>query len=53
MLLSSVGNPVGFVSSVYSGFGDLIEKPKAGLVRGPLEAGAGFIEGFYYLKNLR
>ena len=40
-----IGNPVKFFGNIGSGFVDLIEKPKEGLVKGPLEAGIGLVQG--------
>ena len=40
-----IGNPVGLFSNIGSGVSDLIEKPKEGFIKGPLEGGAGIVKG--------
>ena len=43
--LNLIGNPVGLFNSIGTGFSDLVEKPREGWVKGPLEAGFGIITG--------
>lgn len=40
-----IGNPIGLFQNISTGVSDLWEKPKEGLVKGPLEAGKGLFEG--------
>ena len=43
--INIIGNPIGLYNYIKSGFIELIDRPKAGLVHGPLEAGLGAIIG--------
>lgn len=43
--INIIGNPVGLYNYIKSGFVELIERPRQGLVHGPLEAGLGAIIG--------
>lgn len=43
--LSIIGNPIGLLNNISTGFKDLVDKPAAGLTQGPLEAGLGLAQG--------
>jgi len=43
--INILGNPIGLYNYMKSGFIELIERPRKGLVHGPLEAGLGAIIG--------
>ena len=43
--INIIGNPLGLYNYIRAGFIELIERPKAGLVHGPLEAGLGALIG--------
>jgi len=40
-----IGNPLGLVKTIGSGFKDLYEMPKKGFIEGPLEGGLGIVKG--------
>jgi len=40
-----LGNPVGFLNNIGTGFVDLFYEPMNGMVNGPLSAGKGFVKG--------
>lgn len=43
--INIIGNPIGLYNYIKSGFGELIDRPRQGLVQGPLEAGLGALIG--------
>ena len=43
--LNLIGNPVGLIKNIGKGMTDLINMPKEGFVKGPLEGGIGVIKG--------
>ena len=43
--LSVLGNPVGLFNNITTGMKDLIDKPKEGFTKGPLEGGYGIVKG--------
>jgi vacuolar protein sorting-associated protein 13A/C len=40
-----IGNPVALFSNIGRGMQDLIQKPKEGFIKGPLEGGLGIVKG--------
>jgi len=40
-----IGNPVGLIKNISTGFTDLVEKPIDGFLQGPLEGGKGVLKG--------
>lgn len=40
-----IGNPIGLLQNISTGVSDLWEKPKEGIVKGPLEGGKGLFQG--------
>ncbi|CAD8058857.1 unnamed protein product [Paramecium sonneborni] len=43
--LSIIGNPIGLLNNISTGFKDFVDKPAAGLTQGPLETGLGLAQG--------
>lgn len=43
--INIIGNPIGLYNYIKSGFVEMIDRPRQGLVHGPLEAGLGAIIG--------
>lgn len=43
--INILGNPVGLFSSIGTGMQDLLEKPREGFIKGPLEGGIGLAKG--------